>query len=383
MSEPSSHDKSDNILAETNDASVTVVQNAFIVPPSRRSKQLMSVNDEAGLPVRDAVTTAKHAVHFPRYLSGKERSGVEFDTGRYLFCGFYFPHFGHFILESLSRLWAYEAYKNQIDGLIFLRDSRKIPDPNVYQEIFDLLGVTHPIKFVQSPLQCAKLIVPQQGIGMGAFASGTDPLRSFIKEKFSQVAAPSKDCEKIYISRSGYQMRRGGMLCENILESNLVAQGYKIFHPQSENLKTQIATYRGAKMIVSPDNSALHLAAFVGTPDQKVAIVLRRKYGAVDLFPQLTAFSGREPLIIDAIEKIWAQEDRVPSTWGHYAEHSFETIHQQLLENGFIQDDLPWRNIGPWLVKRAIAELENRNGGALTAISPNFNPPLMQAHYFT
>ena len=73
----------------------------------------------------------------------------------------------------------------------------------------------------------------------------------------------------------------------------------------------------------------------------------------------------------------------MPSTWGHYAEHSFETIHQQLLENGFIQDDLPWRNIGPWLVKRAIAELENRNGGALTAISPNFNPPLMQAHYFT
>ena len=111
MSEPSSHDKSDKILAETNDASVTVVQNAFIVPPSRRSKQLMSVNDEAGLPVRDAVTTAKHAVHFPRYLSGKERSGVEFDTGRYLFCGFYFPHFGHFILESLSRLWAYEAHK--------------------------------------------------------------------------------------------------------------------------------------------------------------------------------------------------------------------------------------------------------------------------------
>jgi len=80
----------------------------------------MSINDSAGLPIRNGVTSAKHTVHFPRYLAKNERADIAYDKGRYLFCGFYFPHFGHFILESLSRLWAYERYKDRIDALIFL-----------------------------------------------------------------------------------------------------------------------------------------------------------------------------------------------------------------------------------------------------------------------
>ena len=177
-------------------------------------------------------------------------------------------------------------------------------------------------------------------------------------------------------------MRRGGMLCETILENNLTAQGYKIFHPQTESLTTQIATYQGARKIVSPDNSALHLAAFVGNRHQEIAIILRRKYGAVDLLPQITAFNGREPLIIDAIRKIWVQEERVPANWGHYAEINFENIYQKLLDNGFINADPAWRNIGPWLIKRAISDLKAKNAGELSPVDPDFDPPILEANYF-
>lgn len=82
------------------------------------------------------------------------------------------------------------------------------------------------------------------------------------------------------------------------------------------------------------------------------------------------------------LQRIWAQEDRVPANWGHYAELSFEEIYQQLLENGFIEDDHPWRNIGPWLVKRAIAELKGKNGGDISADSADFDVPVLEANYF-
>lgn len=376
--------KSDvRVFTETEAGSiVTVLTNGFIFPPTRRPKASMSITDEHGLPVRNGISSSKHSVQFPRYLTQAERADVTFYKGRCFFGGFYFPHFGHFIFETLSRLWAYEAYKDQIDELIFFTSMRKDPDPSLYKPILDHLGIVHPIRFVRSPMQCKKLIVPRQGIGMGPFASGTPEQRAFMQGKLSKITDPASDCEKIYISRTGYRLKRGGMLCEQIIETNLEQQGYKIFHPQLESFETQIATYLGAKTIVSPDSSALHVAAFVGHKDQQIAILLRRKFGAVDLLPQLSAFCGREPLVIDAIQRVWVQQGRTPTGWGHYAEIAFEDVYEQLLANGYIDEGIPWRNVGPWLVKRALENLKDSYGGELEASPPTIDAPSLVSGYF-
>ena len=140
-----------------------------------------------------------------------------------------------------------------------------------------------------------------------------------------------------------------------------------IFHPQLESFETQIAAYLGAKTIISPDNSALHLAAFVGHSAQHIAVLLRRVQGAVDLLPQLSAFCECEPLIINAISQIWVQEGRAPANWGQYAELSSEKIYTTLLDHGFITTEHPWRHIGPWLIKKDLAMLHSKHGGAFTA----------------
>ena len=70
-------------------------------------------------------------------------------------------------------------------------------------------------------------------------------------------------------------------------------EGYTVFHPQDHDLETQLAWYKGASAIVSTDNSALHLAAFVINPDCKIGILLRRP-GAIfaDFEMQLRWFAA-------------------------------------------------------------------------------------------
>ncbi len=342
---------------------ITSVTRALIIPVPQEHG--FTVVDQAGAPVVDALTFRKSALNICTFVDRSKPLEAERLKGRYLFAGEYWAHFGHFLFESLARLWALDHLAVPLDGIIFYSPRGRVAlDPASFQvQILATLGIDVPIHLVSKPTEVDELLVPRQACGLGGLASGTPSVRAFFQNRLRRQAA-KPGVERLYLSRLGYRMRRGGMFAEKVLQRNLERHGYVAYMPERHSIQDQIATYLGASKIVAPDSSALHMFGFVGKPEQDLAIVLRRTDGAIDILPQVTGFTGRMPLVIDRITRIWMRENFKNPNWGSFAEIDFANLGQDLLNAGYIDNLDGWETPKGWQWKKlresAAIQLHNK-----------------------
>lgn len=264
--------------------------------------------------------------------------------GKWLWGGVLWMHFGHFLVESTSRLWALDGLKDQIDGVLYIpkrpRNGSEVAD--FQKEFISLMGSDLPIVCLDTPTEVEHLIVPGQGFGLGRMIEGTPQYHKAMTTMLGKSVKP-KGADKLYISRSGLPARRGNLIGETALEQHLEREGYTIYHPQKHDLTHQIATYKAAKQIIAAEGSSLHLLAMVAKPEQKVAIVVRRPSSATaQLEKHLHAFAGITPVTINQLARSWKPLGAAkPRLW--MGELDIPGLQTALRDAGFIQTkSKPW-----------------------------------------
>ena len=268
-------------------------------------------------------------------------------NGRWLWGGVLWAHFGHFLVESTSRLWGLAHLQRDVRGVLFVPKRPTVGNEvrGFQKEFLDLMAPGLRIHVATDPTRVAELVVPGQGFGLGKITRGTGKYRNAIHSRFARDVAPQGP-EKLYISRSGLGLGKGGLLGEEHLEDLLVAEGYTVFHPQDHTLKEQIARYKAARKVIAADGSALHLFAMVGRPDQKLAIVLRRESGANNLLIEnVESFCKRAPVVIEALRSEWVPRSKQKSSRLSFGELDHAVIGRALAENGFIAGDGNWPSL--------------------------------------
>jgi hypothetical protein len=263
--------------------------------------------------------------------------------GTHLFAGHMRGHFGHFLVESTARLWALGRVGIRLDGILYLPYRGKAGPTaraiHAYGRFFEILGIDVPVAVHGEVLRVERLVVPELGFGWGPRYAGSEEYRGFMRSRLSAAAEPEGG-ERLYVSRRLLGAQRGGVLSEEVIESNLARAGFEIFHPQKHPIETQIARYRAARTIVALDGSALHLAACVMEPDGHVAMVLRRsRANAQDYLTQFKAFCGIEPDVIDVIVRDWAAPGSGRSDYQSVGELDFSALFDRLKALGHLPFD--------------------------------------------
>ena len=335
-------------LDDTRDA-LTWVENAYVIPPvpgNRGRENPSGVLDEKQnfVPQSQSWVSPDRTVNSaPTLISGD----MPTLRGRYIFGGIFYGHFGHFIVESLARLWAQDAVEGPIDGMIFTPKNPGFPEKSVLQlqGRAQALGLQVPLLVANEPTRVEYLCVPKQGFGMGELAGGSAAFRAFVNDHAGEDI-PAKGNEKLYISRSDLPPFRGSILGEKRLENYLSAEGFDIFHPQRHSIDAQIARYKAAKLIISTDCSPLHLVGYVGHSEQRVVIVTRRSMEISDyLAQQLRVFKGIEVTIANCLVNDWMpQPGRRPSRTS-FGEVDLAALQAHFLEYGFEEDTTPWETL--------------------------------------
>ncbi len=281
-------------------------------------------------------------------------------AGKWLYGGLLWVHFGHFLAESTARLWALGQLGSQIDGIVFVpkRPVKADAVQPVHKNFMELLGCDLPIRVLTEPTEVEQLHVPGQGFGLGPMVTGTAEYRSYVRQNFGKDISPDGP-ERLYISRSKLGARRGGILGEEFLETNLALHGYEVFHPQQHDLQTQVARYKAARQIVALDGSALHLYALVGQADQKVAMIPRRTSSVHhNISNQMAAFCDAPPFVAEAIQTDWVIEARGRPNRNSLGELDMGKLSHLLAKKGFIAAPDGWVQM-PWRQsKRALRKLE-------------------------
>lgn len=294
---------------------------------------------------------------------------VEDLPGRWMFGGMLYAHFGHFLVESTSRLWALDT-ASPIDGVLFFPKQRLGHEMKAFRQFADffaLIGLGEVrLRAPQHPVRVAAMTFPEPGFGIGEMSAGRPEYRAFMRARLTR-SVPPEGAPDIYISRSGLNTKRGTVLLESRVDDLMSAAGYRVFHPQAHSIAEQVAQYRVARRIVALDGSALHLAAMVMSPEAKVAIINRGpSMNIADYVRQFRAFSGIDPVQVEAIKGCWFPDGQrfvKREAQGHL---DFPTLGAALAEAGFIRSATGWSDPPEAEMAARLAQLSESYGRPLS-----------------
>lgn len=177
-----------------------------------------------------------------------------------LYMGAFQPHWGHFLLEYVTRLWYWIKYKPNI-RIAYCGFSCE-PDSmgGNFLEILTLLGIEKErLIDIRKPTKFTKVIVPEQSYLRGKYFS---PEYKLIVETLTQNACrvfSQKVYDKVYFTRTDFMKtaanrskERGEQSIRKLFEQN----DFKILSPEKLSATEQIYYVSHCKKIVVPIGGA-------------------------------------------------------------------------------------------------------------------------------
>ncbi len=179
-------------------------------------------------------------------------SDIEYIDEDVVYIGHFDNHFGHFLIESLKRLWIY------LDGNCNRRAVYISEKDSPYLEIFEVFGIGRDrLMRVEKPTRFKSVAIPEESHLISSRHYNIKYL-----ETFNRIRENSKGCgyDKIYLSRAKFKNNAiyGEEAIENIFKKN----GFKIVYPETLSLKEQISLMKDCKHLAGIQGTALHLSLF-------------------------------------------------------------------------------------------------------------------------
>jgi len=319
-------------------AQMVQLADAVVIPPAKRGFVTASgllTRDGHPVPMGDLWRKARPLTQPPRMPEAAPGALA----GHWVWGGVLAGHFGHFLVESTGRLWG-ATQVPEAEGIIFIPKGPKLTQLSRWQtEFFELAGVSARVILATKPLRVDRLSVPGQGFGLGDIVRGTYATRDFFSRFGAGIAAEGG--AKLYISRSKLSDRKGLLIGEHALEERLAAEGYDIFHPQKHSMTEQVARYKAATQVIAAEGSAVHFFAMVARPNQRLALILRRRSSATrQIVQHLSGFAGITAVTLDALRRVWVRSDAQPARLG-LGELDLPRLQHLLAQAGFIRTDRP------------------------------------------
>ncbi len=202
-----------------------------------------------------------------------------------IFGGYLLSHFGHFLLESLSRLSVCRLFPDT--PLLWLTPERPLSSWQV--ALFNQIGVHNRHVFIDQPTLLHEVIVPNPGFVISDFFSPEHA--DFLATLHPHAGRTGS---KLWLSRSQARQRNlmAGYANEAQLETLLEQHGWCIFHPQHHTIEQQLHALAGASRLSGIEGSAYHLLMLFHRLETPIDMLARRK----KLHPSFVTIAQRKNL---------------------------------------------------------------------------------------
>lgn len=189
--------------------------------------------------------------------------------GTYIYGGCLFGHFGHFIWESLARLYAIRqcnAYP-----ILFISPNDKVYD--VQKRLFQTIGIKNEILLVKKATSVENLIYSPPGSSLEPLFITDAQINALQYLNFYKNKEGAK--KKIWLSRA--RLKYGRLLNEQLIEEELKRIGYDIIYPELLTLREQVRLLSSAAVVAGCDGSAFFSLLFAKEIQGKFFVFNRRE----------------------------------------------------------------------------------------------------------
>lgn len=260
--------------------------------------------------------------------------------GTFLFGGILLNNFGHFLLESIGRLWAYGLFK-KFDPYILFYAPWGIPDyqkkNNYVHQVFKALGIPlNRLVFFTEIVQLKKVIIPEQKYGFGKCRMPDNTFINFIQSfNLPNRIRVNASADKIYVSRSKLPFNQGRPFGETEFEKYLQSNGYLIIYPEKHTLYQQLAIYKTASKIIFCDGGAMYGTILLPNLNADIAIVARRRDPRWNYKELTEHFYGYKKSVL-WIDEIISQYQYGMETWDAAGEIDWYKVGVTLQKEKFV-----------------------------------------------
>lgn len=245
-------------------------ENALVVADCKNDR--FGLFDSGGNPVPDAglIRHDYKMAPMPKYKKSSKAKFIDEDV----ICLFNLVniHFGHVLVEWLTRLWPVVSDSYKKHKIVFVGIQKK-QLPGYVFEILNLLGVgSERVLFINRPTKFRCVTVPEQGgvINLCSSKRMADLYAAITENVCSNNRFPV--AERIYLSRTKFGQKKdfGEKQIQNIFEKN----GYKVIYPETMSLAQQIYTVSHCKYLAGLCGTAMHMSVFM--PRGGTVVTMRR-----------------------------------------------------------------------------------------------------------
>ena len=212
----------------------------------------------------------KNRVEFSYEFEIKERK-----EETVVYCGYLVNHWGHFLIEAVSRLWYFLEEDKSIDKYVFFIDFEETREiKGNYKEFFELLGIWNKIEIINKATQYKKVIVPDLGYKWLDYYS--DQYKNIFNRIADNIKINSEweSKEKIFLTRSYLKKAQKVEFGLDMLDNYYIKNGYEVIAPENLTLSHLIYLIRNAKICASISGTLPHNMLFA-KDNQKLVIIER------------------------------------------------------------------------------------------------------------
>ena len=267
---------------------VNIYEDAIVLPLRKRIEP--KCNDfngwhEGGVCARDYTFLAGLDRKYPRNdanwgcIKGYTPDKTLYRNETVIFGGILIDHFGHNLVDCLSRMWYFAKNPHTPHKFIFLLMTNH---KNYVREFFELAGLTEDrYEIVTEPTQFHEVIIPEQAIYSLSSVAHPDWLLFFkmIKDNI-QKSLPPSTIDKVYLTRSHLPFDKVFEVNERYFENLYSQQGYVIVAPEKLPLAQQINLIMNASSIATTMGTLSHMMLFA-SKSAECTIFLRTPYEIV------------------------------------------------------------------------------------------------------
>lgn len=198
--------------------------------------------------------------------------------GEYMLLGSLQPHFGHSLLEGLSRVWPLhvsQAFRDDMKYLVFEPGLRDYHQVFLQHAGIDLERVVHASA---TGIRVERLYVPTPSIRSHRWIS---PLQGKTWATISDSVSSRAPTRRVYLTRQKIGERP--LLNEEKVAACFSEFGYEIIAPETLTVEEQIEMAATSTHLAGPVGSQMYLAAFQKRGGKKLIIAPANFYAKDDL----------------------------------------------------------------------------------------------------
>ena len=247
-----------------------------------------------------------------------------------VYCGYLVNHWGHFLVEAVTRLWYVLEDDPTVDKYVFfLNENQEREIKGNYREFFQLLKIWDKLEIINTPTTYREVIVPEIAFRCTEFYSPKF-LDIFDAIADAITVDPTwKPAEKIFFTRSSFAKGSHFEFGQECLDDFFRQNGFSVLAPESLTLSQMIFYIRSASQVATMSGSAHHNMLFA-SPGQKL-IVMERFVINVDYQVSINQMRHLDATSIDANFHLYTVDTAGPLMLG--CNHILESYIQ---DNGLV-----------------------------------------------